>query len=65
MINVNGRLIDWREGITVADLLNELGEEFHCPVVRLGHAIVTQPHFHHTTVPDNAEMHLMHLVAGG
>jgi thiamine biosynthesis protein ThiS len=65
MIVVNGTQIDWREGMTIADLLNELGDEHHCPVVRVGQQLVTRPHFHTTAVPDGTEMHLLHLVAGG
>jgi thiamine biosynthesis protein ThiS len=65
MVKINGVHMDWREGMTVADLLSELGEEHHCPVIRMGHKIVTGPHFEKTTVPDGTELHLLHLVAGG
>jgi thiamine biosynthesis protein ThiS len=65
MIKVDGTEIDWHEGMTVADLLKELGDGHHYPVVRIGHKIVTRPHFQNTAVPDNTEMHLMHLIAGG
>jgi thiamine biosynthesis protein ThiS len=65
MVKVDGRRVDWREGMTVADLLKELGDEHHCPVVRIGQKIVTRTNFHNTHVPDNTEMHLMHLIAGG
>lgn len=65
MVKVDGRHIDWHEGMTVADLLKDLGNEYHCPVVRIGHKIVTHTNFHDTAVADNSEMHLLHLIAGG
>jgi thiamine biosynthesis protein ThiS len=65
MVKVNGMHMDWREGMTIADLLSELGDEHNCPVIRMGHKIVTGPSFHRTQVPDGVELHLLHLVAGG
>jgi thiamine biosynthesis protein ThiS len=65
MVRVNGREIEWREGMTVADLLNEMGDSWLCPVVRVGGKIVTRPNFHKAHVPDNTDVHLLHLIAGG
>ena len=65
MVRVDGRQIDWHEGMTVADLLRELGDGHRCPVVRLGDRLITHAHFHNSPVPDDAELHLLHLIAGG
>jgi len=65
MVRVNGREIEWREGMTVADLMRDLGDPYSCAVVRVGGKIVTRPNFHKASVPDNTEVHLLHLVAGG
>ena len=65
MIKVDGKEIEWFEGMTIADMLKALAEGNHCPVVRLGQRLVTRPNFGDTTIPDNTEMHLMHLIAGG
>ncbi len=65
MIRVDGKDIDWREGMTVADVLQEIGDGHNCPVVRLNGKFVTRPHFADAEVPDKTEVHLLHLVAGG
>ena len=65
MVTVNGAHIGWREGMTVADLLEEIGDGRECPVVRLNSTLVARPDFHKAPVPDDTEIHLLHLIAGG
>ncbi|MCK7504188.1 MAG: hypothetical protein MZV70_08865 [Desulfobacterales bacterium] len=46
MIRVAGKERPWRAGMTVADLLQEIGDEPHdCPVVRVNDHYVSRPNF--------------------
>jgi thiamine biosynthesis protein ThiS len=66
VIRVAGKERPWREGITVADLLKELGgESADCPVVRVNDHYVSRPNFEQTTIPDNARIFLIPMIAGG
>ena len=65
MIQVAGKQIAWREGMTVSDLLNELKDTHPYAVVRINQQYVTRPNFEHTPVPDDAEVYLIPMVAGG
>ncbi|MGD1970641.1 MAG: sulfur carrier protein ThiS [Desulfobacterales bacterium] len=65
MIQVAGKQIAWREGMTVSDLLDELGDPHPYAVVRINQQYVTRPNFAQTLVPDDAEVYLIPMVAGG
>lgn len=65
MIRVNGREYPWREGLTIADLLEEMGDPYPYAVVRVNERRVSRPHFQTTFIPDGAEIYLIPLVAGG
>ena len=65
MIQVAGKQITWREGMTVADLLDELQDPHPYAVVRINEQYVTRPNFEHILVPDGAEVFLIPTVAGG
>jgi sulfur carrier protein ThiS len=52
--------------MTVADVLKELGgESAACPVVRVNDHYISRPNFGHTTIPDNAQIFLISMIAGG
>jgi thiamine biosynthesis protein ThiS len=65
MIKVNGEERPWRAGMTIADLLEDLGDAYHYPVVRLNGRHISRPNFEKTPIPDSAEIFLIPLVAGG
>jgi sulfur carrier protein ThiS len=65
MVRAGGREIAWREGMTVADVVAALGDDYPYAAARIGERIVTAPHFASTPVPDEAEIFLLPLVAGG
>jgi thiamine biosynthesis protein ThiS len=65
MVRVDGRELWWREGMTVGDLLRELADPYPYAVVRIDGRVVTAPEFDKAPVPDNAEISLVHLIAGG
>ena len=65
MIQVAGKQMAWREGMTVSDLLDALKDPHPYAVVRINEQYVTRPNFEHTSVPDDAEVFLIPLIAGG
>ena len=56
MIQVAGKQMAWREGMTVSDLLDALKDPHPYAVVRINEQYVTRPNFEHTSVPDDAEV---------
>jgi thiamine biosynthesis protein ThiS len=65
MIQVAGKQMAWREGMTVSDLLDALEDPHPYAVVRINEQYVTRPNFEHTSVPDDAEVFLIPMIAGG
>ena len=66
MIRVAGKERPWREGMTVADVLRELGDESAaCPVVRVNDHYVSRPNFDQARIPDKAQIFLIPMIAGG
>ena len=65
MIRVSDKTVEWFEGMTISDLLNELGDPHPYAVVRIDQTYVSRPNFDRTTIPDNSEVFLIPLIAGG
>jgi thiamine biosynthesis protein ThiS len=65
MIDVNGRTVTWHEGMTISDLLAEIKDTHPYPVVRIDDRYVSRPNFDKITVPDNSEVFLIPMIAGG
>lgn len=51
--------------MTVATLIEELQDPYPYAVVRINKKHVSQPKFKETPIPDNAEVFLIPMVAGG
>jgi len=65
MIKVADHTIDWHAGMTISDLLIEINDPHPYAVVRIDQTYVSRPNFDKTTIPDNAEVFLIPMVAGG
>ena len=65
MIKIKGKDFPWREGMTVSDLLNDLNDSYTYIVVRINQKQVSRPNFDKTLIPDNSEVFLVPMVAGG
>jgi thiamine biosynthesis protein ThiS len=65
MVLVAGREFRWREGMTVADLLEELGDPYPYAVVRINDTVVSGPNFEKVPIPRGCEVFLIPLIAGG
>jgi hypothetical protein len=51
--------------MTISELLGEINDAHPYPVVRIGDRYVSQPNFDKTTIPDNSEVFLISMIAGG
>ncbi len=65
MVRVNGKEVRWRDGMTIVDLLRDLGDSYPYPVVRVGDKVISPPEFKKTVVPNDSEVFLIPLIAGG
>jgi sulfur carrier protein ThiS len=65
VIKVSEKTIPWYEGMTITDLLAKLNDAHPYAVVRINDRYVSRPNFDRTTIPDNAEVFLIPMVAGG
>lgn len=65
MIELDGHKRPWYEGMTVADLLADLANGDRYAVVRVNQTYVARPDFDRRTIPDNAQIYLIPLIAGG
>jgi sulfur carrier protein len=66
MIRVNNQYeVEWRSGMTVQDLLDELKFTFRLIAVKVNGVVVLRPDYATTLVPDSAEVQALHLISGG
>jgi sulfur carrier protein len=66
MIRVNNQYeIEWRPGMTVQDVLDELKFSFRMIAVKVNGTVVLRPDYATTLVPEGAEMQALHLISGG
>ncbi len=65
MIEVDDKPVHWHQGMTIADLLEQMDDVRLCSVVRLNGRLVSSPKFHETLIPKDAVIRLLPLVAGG
>ena len=65
MIRVKGKNFPWHEGMTVADLLKDLNDSYSYAVVRINDRQISKPSFEKTLIPDNSEVFLIPMIAGG
>ena len=65
MITAKGKRLEWHEGLTVREVLDTLGYNFPSVLVRVNGAIVRRKSWDSTVVPDEAEVEVRPIVAGG
>ncbi len=66
MITINRRdSLPWREGMTVQDLLDAMTYTFPRIVVSINGVLVQHDAHTETLVPDEADVRVIHLMAGG
>ncbi len=65
MIKIKEKSIQWRKGMTVTDLLKDLDDPQHYAVVKINNKYISRTDFKKTMIPDNSEIFLIPMVAGG
>jgi thiamine biosynthesis protein ThiS len=66
MIRINNRdEIEWREGLTVQNLLDEMGYSYTLITVTVDDRLVPEEDYDHFTIHDGADVGVFHLAHGG
>ncbi len=66
MIRVNKRTeMEWEQGMTVSDLLEELNYTYPHIIVKVNGELVRRGEFDARVIPDGADVRVIHLIAGG
>jgi len=65
VIKVSDKTITWHAGMTISDLLSQLDDPHPYAVVRIDENYISRPNFDKTTIPDNAQVFLIPMIAGG
>ncbi len=65
MITAKGKKLDWHEGLTVREVLDALGYNFPSVLVRVNGQIVRRKEWDNSIVPDEADVEVRPIVAGG
>jgi sulfur carrier protein ThiS len=65
MVKVSGDMYPWQEGMTITDLLKKVNDPYPYAVVRINATYVSKANFDKTTIPDNAEVFFIPMIAGG
>lgn len=65
MITVNGEKMDWHEGMTIRDILNARNYTFRMLVTKVDAVLVKRADYDTSTVPDQADVKVIHLISGG
>ena len=66
MIRVNNRdEIEWEEGLNVSDLLERFRYTFAHIIVKINGEVIPREEYPKRTIPDGAEVWVIHLIAGG
>lgn len=65
MITVAEKKIAWHNGMTVAELLEQIDASPPPAVVRVNETYISRPNFDRTEIPDRARIFLVPMVVGG
>lgn len=66
MITVNNRdKLEWKEGMTIRDLLDEMGYSYTLITVTVDDRLVPEEDYDHFVLEDNANVGVFHLAHGG
>jgi sulfur carrier protein len=65
MIHVNGRELQWEEGMTVTEMLKRKTYTYHKIVVKINDVVIPNEQFETTVIHDGDDVKAIHLLAGG
>lgn len=64
-LTINGQIRPWTEGMTVQDALNLMNYSFPMLVVKINDEVILRADYSSTTIPNGAELLVIHLISGG
>ena len=65
MIQVNGDPLEWKDGMTVRDVLTLKRFTFPMLVITIDNDLVERRSYDTTPIPDGANVKVVHLMSGG
>ena len=65
MIMVNGSPLEWRDGMTVRDILDAKKYTFPMLIVNIGEMYIPKELYATAEVPDGADVKVIHMLSGG
>jgi sulfur carrier protein len=65
MITVNGETMEWRDGMTVADILKARNYIFRMIAVQINGELIKRGSYDKAVVPDGADVQVIHMISGG
>lgn len=65
MITVNGEKLDWKEGMTVQDVLDAKNYTFRLISVWVDDEAVARDDYSASKVPDGSKVQVIHNISGG
>ena len=66
MVTINDRdRLDWREGMTVQELLDAMGYSYNLITVTVNGVLVAEDDYGSYPLPDDAKVTVFHLAHGG
>lgn len=65
MIHVNGDAMEWNEGLTVREVLVRRNFRFPLLIITINGELVQPKEYETATIPDAADVQVVHLMSGG
>ncbi len=65
MVTIGKEKVPWKEGLTIAQVLAALDDDYEYAVVRINGKLISRPNFENTPVTDNSEIIPIPMIAGG
>lgn len=65
MIKVNGESMEWREGLTVLDVLVKRNFRFPMLIITLDGELVQPKAYDATSIADGTDVQVIHMMSGG
>jgi sulfur carrier protein len=65
MIQVNGDPLEWKDGMTVRDVLTAKRFIFPMLVITVNDAVIDRKNYDTTVIPEGADVKVVHLMSGG
>lgn len=65
MLTVNGKQVDWSDGITATDLLKIMGYDYSLIVVSINDQTIHKDDYNTIKIEDNSIVNIMHICHGG